>query len=165
MELRNRVVGNMEILWSQLLGTISDYKSMTENKRKQYEYLKEQDDAVRADTALFPKQQSQLLETIDNTKGELDDLTWERGERITELKDQLEQLNKAIWDLRSKIRMAQVTDAIQLKRLSVISNGVKKVNPDEAISTNITNLMFLPQGIGEYFRERYNATTPRSTLL
>lgn len=128
MELRNRVVGNMESLWSQLLGTISDYESLTENKRKQYEYLKEQDDVVRAETSLFPKQQSQLLDTIDSTKAQLDDLAWERGEQITELKNQLEKLNKAIWDLRSKIRMAQVTDAIQLKRLSVISNGVKKVN-------------------------------------
>ncbi|XP_025601813.2 dynein regulatory complex subunit 2 [Athalia rosae] len=126
IELRNRVVGNMERLWSELIGTVSDYETLTENKRKQYEYLKEQDDAVRAETAVFPRQQSQLLDTIDNMKGQLEDLVWERGERITELKTQLTQLNKAIWDLRSKIRMAQVMDAIQLKRLSVISNGVKK---------------------------------------
>ncbi|XP_046745212.1 dynein regulatory complex subunit 2-like [Diprion similis] len=126
MELRQRVVGNMEHLWSQLLATITDYEVLTENKRKQYEYLKEQDDAVRAEAAMFPKQQSQLLDTIDITKGQLDDLAWERGEQITELKQQLEQLNKAIWDLRSKIKMAQITDAIQLKKLSVISNGVKK---------------------------------------
>ncbi|XP_015597394.1 dynein regulatory complex subunit 2 [Cephus cinctus] len=125
-ELSRDIGSKMEDMWVQLNSIISEYMSNTESKRKQYEYLKEQDDAARMEAALFPKHQAQLQDTIEKLKEDLDVLSRDCEDTTTELRDQVQELNKRIWKLRHDTKLAGTIDAIQLKRLSVISAGVIK---------------------------------------
>ena len=111
----------------ELQKVISDYESSTESKRKQYEYLKEQDDLNSFEIMQFPKLHLQLLETVENLKNETHTLQLEREESIFELKNQLERLSTRIWKLRQEMKLNQTIDALQLKRLSVTSSTVIKV--------------------------------------
>ena len=117
----------MEIQSLELQRVISDYEYSTETKRKQYEYLKAQDDANSLEAAQFPKLYSQLSETVENLKNETHNLRREREETISELKSQIERLSKRIWKLRQEIKLMQTIDALQLKKLSVMSGEVIKV--------------------------------------
>lgn len=124
--IRNRVGGQLEELWRQLDYIIREYEVSTESKRKQYEYLKEQDDTARSEAAQFPRLQSHLQSTIEILKGNQEKLANERYGRIEELRSQAERLNNRIWKSRQDVRMNQTLDAIQLKRSSVLSGKVIK---------------------------------------
>lgn len=126
-EIRKQAESIMNIQSLELKKVIFDYKSSTETKRKQYEFLKEQDDANSIEAAQFPKLHSQLSETVENLKNEIHHLKREREESISELKSQMERLSTRIWKLRQKIKLMQTIDALQLKKLSVMSGEVIKV--------------------------------------
>ena len=127
MILKTRVESMIQIQSLELQKVISDYESSTESKRKQYEYLKEQDDLNSFEIMQFPKLHLQLLETVENLKNETHTLQLEREESIFELKNQLERLSTRIWKLRQEMKLNQTIDALQLKRLSVTSSTVIKV--------------------------------------
>ena len=116
----------MEDLWHRLNTVISDYEVSTESKRKQYDYLKEQDDAARTESSQFPRLQSHLQSTIEILKDNHQKLTNDRYTRIADLKSQAEELNQRIWKSRQEVRINQTMDAVQLKRSSVLSGSVIK---------------------------------------
>ncbi|KAG7208915.1 hypothetical protein KM043_015095 [Ampulex compressa] len=117
---------NMESLWGQLNEIIDEYEKTTESKRKQYEYLKKQDDTHQTETAQYPKLHSQLQNNIDALKDDLQTLSRRRSECIEELKTQADTMKKRIVNLRQDFSTAQIIDASQLKKLSVTSNNVLK---------------------------------------
>ncbi|XP_033226313.1 dynein regulatory complex subunit 2-like [Belonocnema kinseyi] len=125
-EIRKQAESIMDIRSLELQKVIFDYESSTETKRKQYEYLKEQDDANSLEAAQFPKLHSQLSETVENLKNEIHNLKREREESISELKSQMERLSTRIWKLRQEITLMQTIDALQLKKLSARSGEVIK---------------------------------------
>lgn len=122
MNLKRGIYPRMEGLWQDLNDVITNYESSTENKRKQYEYLKEQDDAYQVEAAHFPKLYTQLRENVETLRKNLIILTEERQETIEELKMQSELLTKRVCKLRQQMKMNETLDAVQLKRLSVLSS-------------------------------------------
>lgn len=127
LEIKRSIDSVMEIQNLELQKIISNYESSTESKRKQYEYLKEQDDAIILEFAQYPKIYSQLFETMENLKNETETMKCEREETIVELKSQLERLSNKIWKLRQDMKLMQTIDTLQLKRLSVTSGNIIKV--------------------------------------
>lgn len=105
------------------------------HEREQYEYMKELDDFCRAESAQFPKLQSQLEKTIANLTNELENLTEQREEQLQELKKQSEFLSAKIWKIRQETKTCQIVDNLQIKRLSVTSNKVIKVRKSASIKT------------------------------
>lgn len=122
--MKQRIGGKIDGLWSQLNDVIADYQETTASKKKQYEHLKEADEAHILEAAAFPGQQAQLLRTIETLKCQEDALTQTSNRKIAELRRQIDLLNCQIWKLRQDIRMNQTMDEIQLKRLSLTSGGV-----------------------------------------
>lgn len=117
----------VEELWRQLNETITEYENNTGDKKKQYEYLKEQDDAHLASVAQYPKLQIQLQDTIKSLKQDTYALSQKREHSITEYKDQIVQMKKRTESLRQEFSMIQMLDATQLKKLTIISTSVLKV--------------------------------------
>ncbi|XP_028047432.1 dynein regulatory complex subunit 2 [Monomorium pharaonis] len=120
------VSNEIEELWQQLNETIIKYEKNTGNKRKQFEYLKEQDDVHRADVAQYPKLQAQLQSTIKNLKQDTHTLSQKREQTIKELNHQIVQLRKRAEDMRQIFSVNQVLDTTQLKKLTIISASVLK---------------------------------------
>ncbi|XP_032675636.1 dynein regulatory complex subunit 2 [Odontomachus brunneus] len=116
----------IEKLWRQLNETITEYERSTRDKRKQYEYLKEQDDAYHADVAQYPKLHTQLQNVIKNLKQDMQALAQKREQTITELKDHIVQMGKRLQSLRQEFSMVRMLDATQLKKLTIISASVLK---------------------------------------
>lgn len=130
-ESLSRLVQNasneIEKLWQQLTETITEYENDTEDKRKQYEYLREQDDAHRADAAQYPKLHAHLQGTIKSLKQGIHELSRKRQRRITELGDEILHTRKRIESLRQDFSVSQMLDAAQLKKLTIVSSSVLKV--------------------------------------
>lgn len=116
----------VEELWRQFNETITEYENNTGDKRKQYEYLKEQDDVHHANVVQYPKLQIQLQGTIKNLKQDTYTLSQKREHNITEYKDQIVQMKKRTESLRQTFSMTQMLDATQLKKLTIISTSVLK---------------------------------------
>lgn len=125
--LMHYVSNEVEGLWRQLNETIIEYEKNSGDKRKQYEYLKEQDDAHRVDVAQYPKLQIQLQGTINSLKQDTHTLSQKREQSITELNDRIVRMRKRAESLRHIFSTNQVLDATQLKRLTIISATVLKV--------------------------------------
>ena len=122
------VSNEVEKLWRQLNEMITEYEKNTEDKRKQYEYLKEQDNAHRIDVAQYPKLQTQLQRVIKSLKQDTHALSQKREQSIVELNDQIIRMRKKTKNLRQIFSMNQVMDTAQLKKLTIISASVRKVN-------------------------------------
>ncbi|KAH0955823.1 hypothetical protein HN011_004340 [Eciton burchellii] len=116
----------IEKLWQQLTEMITEYQNSTEDKRKQYEYLKEQDDAHRVDTAQYPELYVHLQDIIKSLKQDVHALSQRRQQRITELKDQIVRMKKRIENLRRDFSVSQMLDATQLKKLIIVSTNIVK---------------------------------------
>lgn len=100
---------------------------MTENKKKQYEYLKEQDNNHQLCVMQYPKMHLQLQNIIKSLKHDLQVLSLKREERITKLKMQNMRMKKRIKDIKNQFYVNQVLDSLQLKKLTVTSNNALKV--------------------------------------
>lgn len=122
----------IEKLWRQLNETIIEYEKSTRDKRKQYEYLKEQDDAHHADVAQYPRLHTQLQSTIKNLKQDIQVLSQKREQTITELKDHIMRMEKRLQSLRQGLSMARMLDATQLKKLTIISASILKVKETDS---------------------------------
>lgn len=121
------VSSEIEKLWRQLNETITEYEKNTGDKRKQYEYLKEQDDAHRVDVMQYPKLQIQLQNTITNLKQDTYVLLQKRKRSVTEFNDRIVCMRKKAENLRQIFSVNQVLDTTQLKKLTIISSSVLKV--------------------------------------
>ncbi|XP_011506407.1 PREDICTED: coiled-coil domain-containing protein 65 [Ceratosolen solmsi marchali] len=126
LKLKRQVHPILETLWQQLNEIITNYEQSTDNKRKQYEYLKGQDDIHQIEAVRFPKIYATLKENIEMLSKNFVSLTEKREETIEDLKMKSELLNKRVCKLKKEIKVAQTIDAMNLKRLSVISNEVIK---------------------------------------
>ncbi|XP_058803331.1 dynein regulatory complex subunit 2 [Phymastichus coffea] len=122
INLKRSIYPRMEGLWQELNDVITNYENSTENKRKQYEYLKEQDDVHQVEASEFPKLYTQLREHAETSRKNLLRLTEERQETIEDLKHQSELLTKRLCKLRQEMKMMETLDAVQLKKLSVLSS-------------------------------------------
>lgn len=121
------VSNEVEELWRQLNEMIIEYEKNTGDKRKQYEYLKEQDDGHRMDVEQYPKLQTQLQSTIKSLKQNTHTLSQQRKQSIMELNDRIMHLKKRTENLRQIFSVNQVLDTTQLKKLTIISAIVLKV--------------------------------------
>ncbi|XP_043273171.1 dynein regulatory complex subunit 2 [Venturia canescens] len=124
--MRKRVGGHMERLWEQLNNVLREYEFSSADKRKQYEYLKEQDNASRLESLQFVKQQSSLQNMVENLRENYYTLMNERSARIDELTNKNKRSDDSIRKLRQEIRIHQTMDAVQLKRMSVLCITVIK---------------------------------------
>lgn len=122
------VSNEIEELWRKLNETIIEYEKNSGDKRKQYEYLKEQDDAYRANMAQYPKLQTQLQNMIKNLKQDTHVLSQKREQSIVELNNQIVHMRKRTESLRQIFSVNQMLDITQLKKFTIISASIVKVN-------------------------------------
>ncbi|XP_011694704.1 PREDICTED: coiled-coil domain-containing protein 65 [Wasmannia auropunctata] len=124
--LMHYVSNEIEELWRKLNETIIEYEKNSGDKRKQYEYLKEQDDAYRADMAQYPKLQTQLQNMIKNLKQDTHVLSQKREQSIVELNNQIVHMRKRTESLRQIFSVNQMLDITQLKKFTIISASIVK---------------------------------------
>ncbi|CAK9829612.1 Dynein regulatory complex subunit 2 [Anthophora retusa] len=115
-----------EDLWQQLCKIIDNYKSMIESKKKQYEYLKEQNVAYQTCILQYPEVHLQLQTIIESLKYNIEILSLNSKERITKLKIEDIRVKKRFKNIKHKFAVTQMIDSSQLKQLIVTSNEVLK---------------------------------------
>lgn len=118
---------NIENLWEQLSKVINEYQRIVENKKKQYEYLKEQDNIYQTCTVKYSKIYFELQNTIESLKFKIQILSQEKKEQIGKLKIKDINIKEKYKNIKYKFNMSQMIDTSQLKKLTVISNEVLKV--------------------------------------
>lgn len=118
---------NIENLWEQLSKVINEYQRIVENKKKQYEYLKEQDNIYQTYTVKYSKIYFELQNTIESLKFKIQILSQEKKEQIGKLKIKDINIKEKYKNIKYKFNMSQMIDTSQLKKLTVISNEVLKV--------------------------------------
>ncbi|XP_076684371.1 dynein regulatory complex subunit 2 [Andrena cerasifolii] len=116
----------MEYVWKEMNEVISKYEQVTENKKKQYEYLKVQDNTHQLYILQYPKAYIQLQDIIKSLKYSIQILLLSREKRIAKLKVQNIEIKEKIKSITHKLTVIQVIDSLQLKKLTVASNGVLK---------------------------------------
>ncbi|XP_015434248.1 PREDICTED: coiled-coil domain-containing protein 65-like [Dufourea novaeangliae] len=117
---------NMENLWDQLHKTLTEYERVTKNKRKQYEYLKEQDNIYQLCILQYPKTHILLQNVIESLKHNIQVLTLKRKEQVANLKITDAVAKMKIKNIKQYFAMTQAIDFLQLKKLTVASNDVLK---------------------------------------
>ncbi|KAK2580894.1 hypothetical protein KPH14_005964 [Odynerus spinipes] len=143
-ELVNKISVEMESLWKQFNEIILEYNRTTENKRKQYEFLKDQDNAHFAELIQYPKLSIQLHNTIDTMKNDIENLLEKRKFSITELKYQMQLMKDKTLLIKKKFRSDQISESTQLKKLSVVcNNSVKDLEKISEKSSTLLSLMKL----------------------
>lgn len=118
---------NIEDLWEQLCKVINEYQRTIENKKKQYDYLKEQDDIYQTCTIKYSKVYLQLQNTIESLKFKIQILSQKKKEQIEKLKIKDINIKEKYKNIKYEFNMTQMIDTSQLKKLIVISNEVLKV--------------------------------------
>lgn len=118
---------NIEDLWEQLCKVINEYQRIVENKKKQYEYLKEQDDIYQTCTIKYSKVYLQLQNTIESLKFKIQTLSEKKKEQIEKLKIKDINIKEKYKNIKYEFNMTQMIDTSQLKKLTVTSNEVLKV--------------------------------------
>lgn len=118
---------NIEDLWEQLCKVINEYQRLVENKKKQYEYLKEQDDIYQTCTIKYSKVYLQLQNTIESLKFKIQTLSEKKKEQIEKLKIKDINIKEKYKNIKYEFNMTQMIDTSQLKKLTVTSNEVLKV--------------------------------------
>ncbi|KAF7395584.1 hypothetical protein HZH68_009634 [Vespula germanica] len=126
LELQNNISIKIESLSKQLNEIMLEYNRTTETKRKQYEFLKEQDDANFAEMTQYPKLSTQLQNTINTVKNEIENLLEKRKFSISELKYQMKFMKNKSLVIKKNFRTNQILESIQLKKLSIVCNNVIK---------------------------------------
>nr|XP_012143523.1 PREDICTED: coiled-coil domain-containing protein 65 [Megachile rotundata] len=116
----------IESLWDQLYKTINEYERITENKRKQYEYLKQQDITHQISIQQYPKTYLQLQNAIENLKCSMEMLSLKRNNYITRLKEKETDMNNKFKNIKYNIASMQMIDSFQMKKLIITSNEVFK---------------------------------------
>lgn len=127
LELQNNISIKIESLSKQLNEIMLEYNRTTETKRKQYEFLKEQDDANFAEMTQYPKLSTQLQNTINTVKNEIENLLEKRKFSISELKYQMKFMKNKSLVIKKNFRTNQILESTQLKKLSIVCNNVTKV--------------------------------------
>ncbi|XP_043796946.1 dynein regulatory complex subunit 2 [Apis laboriosa] len=117
---------NIEDLWEQLCKVINEYQRTIENKKKQYDYLKEQDDIYQTCTIKYSKVYLQLQNTIESLKFKIQILSQKKKEQIEKLKIKDINIKEKYKNIKYEFNMTQMIDTSQLKKLIVISNEVLK---------------------------------------
>lgn len=118
---------NIEDLWEQLCKVINEYQRIVENKKKQYEYLKEQDDIYQTCTIKYSKVYLQLQNTIESLKFKIQTLSEKKKKQIEKLKIKDINIKEKYKNIKYEFNMTQMIDTSQLKKLTVTSNEVLKV--------------------------------------
>nr|KAF7420676.1 hypothetical protein H0235_010973 [Vespula pensylvanica] len=126
LELQNNISIKIESLSKQLNEIMLEYNRTTETKRKQYEFLKEQDDANFAEMTQYPKLSTQLQNTINTVKNEIENLLEKRKFSISELKYQMKFMKNKSLVIKKNFRTNQILESTQLKKLSIVCNNVTK---------------------------------------
>ncbi|KOX74625.1 Coiled-coil domain-containing protein 65 [Melipona quadrifasciata] len=116
----------IEKFWEQLSRIINEYQRIVENKKKQYEYLKKQDDVHQMYILQYPEIYLQLQNIIETLKVNVRILSQKRKVQIAELKMKDINIQKRYKNIKYKFTVTQMIGSVQLKKLIVRSNEVLK---------------------------------------
>ncbi|XP_035743369.1 dynein regulatory complex subunit 2-like [Vespa mandarinia] len=126
LELQNKISIKIESLSEELNEIMLEYNKTTETKRKQYEFLKEQDDANFTEMTQYPKLNTQLQNIVNTIKNEIENLLEKRKFSINKLKYQMKFMRNKSLAIRKNFKTNQILESTQLKNLSVVCNNVIK---------------------------------------
>ncbi|XP_076750547.1 dynein regulatory complex subunit 2 [Xylocopa sonorina] len=117
---------NIEYLWEQLCKTINEYQKIIENRKKQYEYLKEQDIINQMSTLQYLKIHAQSQNIIESLKVNTQMLLEKKKEKIIKLNIKDKYLREKLKNIKYGFSITETVVFSQLKKLSVTSNNVIK---------------------------------------
>ncbi|XP_076646000.1 dynein regulatory complex subunit 2 [Halictus rubicundus] len=117
---------NVKNFWEQLNRTLAEYERVTQNKKKQYEYLKEQDSMYQQCILQYPKLHLQLQNTAESLQCNVQILSSKRDERIGNLQMKNAHIKKETKHMKQYFSTVQTIDYVQLKKLTVFSNDALK---------------------------------------
>ncbi|XP_048264977.1 dynein regulatory complex subunit 2 [Bombus terrestris] len=124
--LLHQSFSNIEKFWEQLYKIINEYQRIVENKRTQYEYLKEQDNIHRMCILRYPKVCLQLQSIIESLKGNVHILSQKRNEKIAKLQITDIKIKEKYKNIKYELTITQMINSVQLKKLAIKSNEVLK---------------------------------------
>ncbi|KAF7392923.1 hypothetical protein HZH66_008756 [Vespula vulgaris] len=128
LELQNNISIKIESLSKQLNEIMLEYNRTTETKRKQYEFLKEQDDANFAEMTQYPKLKSTQLKKLsivcNNVTKDLEKITKKGFALLSLMKlcSELEPLSVSI-----KMYISSDIDTVEESTMHCISKPFKKL--------------------------------------
>ncbi|CAD1469321.1 unnamed protein product, partial [Heterotrigona itama] len=114
----------VEKFWEQLCRIINECQRIVENKKKQYEYLKEQDDVHQMCILQYPKIYLQLQDITETLKVNIRILSQKRKVQIAKLKMKDTNIRERYKDIKYKFTVTRMIDSVRLKKMIVRSNEV-----------------------------------------
>ncbi|XP_076625149.1 dynein regulatory complex subunit 2 [Colletes latitarsis] len=115
---------NMDNIWVQLNKVLTEYERMTKDKKKQYEYLREQENIHQQHVLQYPEVHLQLQNVVESLKRDIEILSFKRKEQIAKHKAKDTDIKKKIQNIKQQFTTIQVVDYSRLKKLIVLSNDV-----------------------------------------
>lgn len=124
--LRIQLEGNVEDLWRQFQQALTQYNSATEERKKQFEDLKQKDQKNAKEIEIQMKKLVKLQESISQLKMKMATNSKESEERNKALKEDKEAIQSQFQELKRQMTLFRESEKMKLTDLTTISSKAIK---------------------------------------
>ncbi|KAI9089819.1 hypothetical protein DFS34DRAFT_383151 [Phlyctochytrium arcticum] len=124
--LRIQLEGSVEDLWRQFQSALNQYNASTEERKKQFEDLKQKDQKNAKDIEQQMKKLVKLQESVVHLKAKLTTNSKEYEERNHVLREEKEAIQSHFQSLKRKMNAFREQERRKLTELTIVSNKVIK---------------------------------------
>ncbi|KAJ3306390.1 Dynein regulatory complex subunit 2 [Kappamyces sp. JEL0829] len=124
--LRIQLEGTVEDLWRQFQAALNNYNSTTEERKKQFEELKQKDLKNAKEIELQMKKLVKLQENIAHLKTKMSNNAKDNEERNMALKEEKDAIQAQFQALKKKMTTFREQERERLTQLTLLSNNVIK---------------------------------------
>ncbi|KND01614.1 uncharacterized protein SPPG_03412 [Spizellomyces punctatus DAOM BR117] len=124
--LRIQLEGTVEDLWRQFQAALNQYNTSTEERKKQFEDLKQKDQKNAKEIEQQMRKLVKLQETIVHLKTKLTNNSKEYEERNRALREEKEAIQSHFQSLKRKMNSFREEERRKLTELTIVSNRVIK---------------------------------------
>ncbi|KAJ3300086.1 Dynein regulatory complex subunit 2, partial [Borealophlyctis nickersoniae] len=124
--LRIQLEGTVEELWRQFQAALNQYNTSTEERKKQFEELKQKDQKNAKEIEQQMKKLVKLQETIAHLKTKLSNNSREYEERNRALREEKEAIQTHFQGLKRRMNSFREQERRKLTELTILSNGAIK---------------------------------------
>ncbi|KAH6602549.1 hypothetical protein BASA61_001006 [Batrachochytrium salamandrivorans] len=124
--LRIQLEGTVEDLWRQFQSTLNQYNSSTEERKRQFEELKQKDQKNAKEIEQQMKKLVKLQETIAQFKTRLSSNSKDYEERNKALREKKDVIQTQFQSLKKRMDMFREQERQRLTELTIVSSSVLK---------------------------------------
>ncbi|KAJ3391570.1 Dynein regulatory complex subunit 2 [Entophlyctis sp. JEL0112] len=124
--IRIQLEGTVEDLWRQFQATLNQYNSSTEERKRQFEDLKQKDQKNAKEIEQQMKKLIKLQETIAHFKAKLSNNTKEYDERNRALREEKEAIQAHFQALKQRMNLFRKNEHKRLTELTLVSSKALK---------------------------------------